>query len=58
MMIVDFNSFMVQLKETKTAVAGIVERFQFLYGTIKRKKAVATRRSYYKFQFLYGTIKS
>ena len=53
----NFNSYMVRLKEDMKIKQYIREKFQFLYGTIKRSCPDYLTGMSLPFQFLYGTIK-
>ena len=59
MLVPDFNSTMVRLKEYNTPAAQ-KERylFQFHYGTIKSSSTGSISFNSQGFQFHYGTIKS
>ena len=54
----NFNSSMVRLKETLVFKAICSRRFQFQYGTIKRRLSAVHLMTSIWFQFQYGTIKS
>ena len=53
-----FNSTMVRLKASSSALPVSLYLFQFHYGTIKRQTNCGLRCSSQVFQFHYGTIKS
>ena len=52
-----FNSTMVRLKDELLASDEWTNKFQFHYGTIKRKYREAIEEVRNAFQFHYGTIK-
>ena len=54
----NFNSCMVRLKVENVRTYDSINKFQFLYGTIKRYIGQWGGVNFTAFQFLYGTIKS